>query len=484
MKGVYGTLLMYHIVLMKKIIKLLSGPILFVLIMLLIPNNTVPYAVKGAIGIFIWMSVWWITTPVDVAVTALLPIAVNALFGFVPMNSVISKYASDLVILLLGANIITITWEATGLNQRIALSVLSVIGPSMKSQITVWFVGSTIMSIFLPNVVVAATLTPIAMAMLKSVGKGIPKESLCAANILLAIAWGAGLGGFGSPLGGGMNLVSIGYIESITGTEYMYIDWVYKMMPFLIAITLGCLAYMVFMKSETKVLPGAKEYFKEEYSKLGKMSKEELLSAILFIVPVILAFTREFYKDILPALSSSYSFIVFAIIAFMLPGKINGRLITWKYTQPKLAWGLFYTLAGGLAMGVFITDSGASDMIAQIVTNSGISSTIILAGVFILLSTILSNISSNNAACAITIPIVISITKALNLNPIGYIYLTSIGGNCAFLLPTSTRALPVANGVEPKYMLKQGFALVGICFVITLIVGLLALKYWPFFLAA
>lgn len=464
----------------KDIIKILSGPVLFTLSLLLLPSNTFPWAVKGAIGLFLWMSAWWVTLPVGVAVTALLPIAVNAVFGFIPVKEIAPQYASDLVFLLLGADIITTTWDATNLNKRIALRALSAIGPSMKSQIAVWFIGSVIMSIFLPNIVVAATLTPIALSMLKSVGKDSPGKSLSAANILLAIAWGSGIGGFGSPLGGGMNLITIGYIEQITGVEYMYIDWVYKMMPILIIITLGSVLYMFRMESEATTLPGARDYFVREYKKLGDMTKEEKISGILFLVPVILAFTREFYKDLIPSLTSSYVFIVFAILAFVLPGKMNGKLLTWEYAQPKISWGLFYTLSGGLALGAMITQSGASDMIAGVVSNSNISGGLILIVIFIALGTLLANISSNNAACAIIIPIVISITQALNLNPIGYMYLASVGGNLAFLLPTSTRALPIAAGVSPSYMMKKGIMINLVCTVIAILLGLVMIQ-WPYF---
>lgn len=464
----------------KDIIKILSGPVLFGLSIILLPSSIFSWAVKGAIGLFLWMSTWWITLPVNVAVTALLPIAVNAVFGFIPLKEIVPQYASDLVFLLLGADIITTTWEATNLNKRISLRVLSTVGPSMKSQLAVWFIASTVMSIFLPNIVVAATLTPIALSMLSSVGKGDASESLSAANILLAIAWGAGIGGFGSPLGGGMNLITIGYIEQLTGVEYMYIDWVLKMMPILIVVTIGCVFYMFTMKSEATTLPGAKDYFEGEYKKLGKMTNAEILSGLLFLVPVILAFTRELYKDLLPSLTSSYVFIVFALLAFVLPGTIEGRLITWKYAQPKISWGLFYTLSGGLALGACITKSGASDMIANLVTNSGIQGGVLLLAVFIVLGTLLSNISSNNAACAIVIPIVISITQALNLNPIGYIYLASVGGNLAFLLPTATRALPIAAGVSPNYMMKKGLAINLVCIVLVIILGIFMIQ-WPFF---
>lgn len=440
----------------KTVLKLLSGPALFLITLCLIPESLMPYAVRGAVGLFLWMAAWWITIPVGVAVTSLLPIAVCAFFGFVPVGQIIPQYFSDLVVLLLGANILTLTWETTGLNRRIALKTLSLVGPSMKSQLAIWFTASTVMSIFLPNVVVGATLTPIALAMLKAVNKENPGEHLSAANILLAIAWGSGIGGFGSPLGGGMNLVVIGYLEELTGKEYMYTNWVKLMLPILIIITIGNILYMMTMKSETKTLPGAKEYFISEYKKLGKMGKTETLSLALFVIPVVMAFTRELWMSLIPSLTSSYVFILFAIAAFCLPGNCNGRLITWKFAQPKISWGLFYTLAGGLALGKVITTSGASDMLAQAVTNSGITNVTVLCIVFIILASVLANISSNNSACAITCPLVVSVMTAIGANPIPCLYMAAVGGNLAYLLPSATRAIPVDAGVTPSYMLKKG----------------------------
>lgn len=438
------------------VFKILSGPVLFLAALLLIPEAVMPYSVRGAVGLFLWMSAWWITIPVGVAVTALLPIVVCSVFGIVKVGDIIPQYFTDLIVLLIGADILTLTWQTTGLNRRIALRVLSLVGPSMKSQIAIWFIGSTVMSIFLPNVVVGACLTPIALAMLKAVNKENPGEHLSAANILLAIAWGAGIGGFGSPLGGGMNLVVIGYIEELTGTEYMYTTWVKLMLPILIVVTIGCVLYMFTMKSESKTLPGAQEYFISEYKKLGKMNRSEALSLWLFLIPVILAFTRELWKNLIPSWTSSYVFIVFAVAAFCLPGTCNGRLITWKFAQPKMSWGLFYTLAGGLALGKVITASGASAMLADLVSSSGISNTTLLCIVFIILASVLANISSNNSACAITCPLVVSVMGAMGANPIPYLYMAAVGGNLAFLLPSATRAIPVDAGVTPSYMLKKG----------------------------
>jgi len=94
----------------KRIIHLLMGPVLFALCALLLPSSVFETAAsRMAIGTVAWMAYWWVAAPVDYAVTAFLPIALNALFAMTEMSSVISNYASETILLLLGASILTVS---------------------------------------------------------------------------------------------------------------------------------------------------------------------------------------------------------------------------------------------------------------------------------------------------------------------------------------------------------------------------------------
>lgn len=97
-----------------------------------------------------------------------------------------------------------------------------------------------------------------------------------ATPILLAIVWGAGFGGFGSPLGSSSNLVAISYLEKLTGHEFMYVDWVIRFLPLLFIIMLLILAYLLHLPLPVKRLDGGKEYFRAAYDKLGPMSRGEI----------------------------------------------------------------------------------------------------------------------------------------------------------------------------------------------------------------
>ena len=80
---------------------------------------------------------------------------------------------------------------------------------------------SAALSSILPNAVVCATITPIAMSMLKYIKEDDISNSRIGSKLLLTIAYAAGLGGLASPLGGAMNLVTVDYLQQLTGQEYM-----------------------------------------------------------------------------------------------------------------------------------------------------------------------------------------------------------------------------------------------------------------------
>ena len=452
----------------SKLVHVIIGIILFIIGFALLPAHVFSLEGRLALATISVMIYWWITQPVHIAVTALLPIVVNSLFGIVPMSGVLAQYFSPTAVLLLGANIIVIAWIKTGLSKRIALRVLILIGTNVKKQILVWFIISTLLSMFLPNTVVAASLCPIAVAMFKSTsedGSG-PRERKTMFLILLAIVWGAGIGGFGTPLGGAMNLVAIGHIEAFTGAEYMYITWTLHMLPYLLILAAGTCIYLMFIRTDTKTLTGSRAYFNAEMKKIGPPNRGEFYALSLFCIAVLLAFTRPFYQDVLPDFKPYYAFLLLGMGAFFLNDEHKQRLLTWDYAVKNINWGLIILFAGGMAAGGLLVSTGAAEAIAGVLTAGKTGSMFVIIFIVIVLGMLLSNASSNTAATAILVPIVISIAAAKSVSPMPYVYIAAAACNCAFVLPTSIRAIPVGYGLEVGFMLKKGLAAVVVTLVL------------------
>lgn len=70
----------------RKKIWLILGPALFALSF--IPYGGLTQNVRLALGTVLWMGVWWVAMPVPPAITAFLPVVVNAVFALTDMSSI------------------------------------------------------------------------------------------------------------------------------------------------------------------------------------------------------------------------------------------------------------------------------------------------------------------------------------------------------------------------------------------------------------
>ncbi len=466
----------------KKTVNLLVGPVLFAFCCVFLPSSVFEtLSAKAAIGTVVWMAYWWVTRPIDLAVTAFIPVVVNAFIGMNKMSAVIANYSSETIILLFGSSILAVCMEITGLDKRIAAKFLGIIGENLRLQLVFWFVLSAVLSSVLPNAVVCATITPIAVSMLKFAGEGDIKNSKIGSKLLLYIAYGVGVGGLFSPLGGAMNLVTVDYLQQVTGQEYMYYSWVIHFLPIMAVLFISNILFMLRNVKKNDALPGSRDYFRCEYNKMDPVSKEEKRSLILFLTATVLSFTRSLYQSILPGLKPAYVFTACAVLSFLITDKNKERVLKWKTVQGKIVWELIFVFAGGLAAGTLINGSGAAEAIGKAVTAIGLKGGFMTVFIIIAVTLLLSDVTSNTATASVALPIVISIVKGLGLNPVPWIYIATIGVNLSYMLPTSIRAIPVGYGLEPKYMLKEGWKLSILVIILMTVTAYILLKYWPAF---
>lgn len=458
----------------------LLGPICFAAVLLLL-WPLCGYKQAAALAIAVWMGIWWVMRPVNIAVTALLPIPLNACLNLVPMNGIIANYFAEIVVLLLGSDLICMTWETTGLDKRMALRTLCCVGASVKQQIMVWLFASTFLSAVLPNVVVVAIMVPVAVAMLRFLGEEDISRSRLAVPILLAIVWGAGIGGFGSPLGGAANLVAISYIEQLTGREFMYGQWLIRFIPLLLLVMLLNLWILWRLPLSVRRLSGTHDYFQHMYDELGPMSKGEKQGLLLFVLAMVLAFIRPLYADMFPLLKPAYVFFTLGMVTFFLTDENGQELNTWTHAERTVMWGMLFLFAGGLALGKLITETGAANTIAGAITllplNGGLETML----VFTAFSAGLSEISSNTGAAAIAVPVVLSTTEHMGLNPVPFLLASIVGFNCAYIFPVSVRAIGVSYGLNPNALLKNGALLAVLTVVMVSIICYGLMLWWPLF---
>ncbi len=468
---------------MKKLLNVLLGPAVF-LLMIAFPLGGLEYTVRGAIGLLLWMLLWWIMQPVAPDVTALLPILISQLFGIAQTSSVLATYFNATVVLLLSANIITLAWSKWGFDRRLPLSIMIRVGNNPKKLIAMWFVLAVVLSSMVANAAVAAALFPIVLTTIKAVGiqDSQIKTSNYATAALLAVAWGSNVG-FGTPLGGAMNLVVVNLIEEYTGQEFMYIDWIVRCVPLVIFVGVPMLILLLSNKLEYKELPGTREALREELRKLGRMNRGEIASAALFVGAFVLSLARPLFQSFLPTLTANYIFLLAALLCFVLPGSPGEPVLKWGYAMPKIKWGVFLLIAGGTALGNIITSSGVGGMISEALAPIAGRNVLIAIIIFSVMGCFFSNIMTITGCAALIGPIIITTMSSLGYNPLPFLLLCYAACNISICLPSSGAgpAMVAGYGVDMKKMVKWGLKTVPLCLVSVILLGYLLYLLWPGF---
>lgn len=461
----------------------LGAPVVF-LLLALGPLATVPYPVRASIGLLVWMAWWWVASPVHLAVTGFLPLVVVALFDILPVETILPVYAAQLIFLLLGANVLATVWRRWGLDRRIALLSLMAIGTDTRRQIMAWFAVAALLSSVLPNAVVAATMMPIVLAMLRFIGIEAVRTSAFGSALLIAVAWGTSVGGAGTPLGGAHNLLAVQLLErDLLGREFLFTTWATRLLPLTLLVAGASLVFMRFaFRPEMRRVEGTREYFAQELRGLGPMSVPERWALALFAGATLLAFTRQIYAAALPGMTPAFVFLGLAIVSFLVRHK-GEPLLEWEYAQSHMVWGLIYLFAGGSALGQILNDTGTAQLVADRLTPLAGDGGFVAIAVFSLLTVVITQVTSNTAAVAIVVPLTITTFQGLGLNPIPFVYVVAAVANYGLMLPSSSAgpAIAAGYGVDLKAMFWWGLWLTALNWGLLVGIGYVLASTWAGF---
>lgn len=458
----------------KKDINIGIGLLLFLLVFFL-SSSILNQSQSAALGTLSLMAYWWVTMCLPVGITAFMPIVVNAIFSVIDMNQLLANYGSETVMLLLGSSMIAYSFEKTSLDKRISLHVVSRIGVSIKGQITVWFLLAVFLSLFIPKTVAAAILLPIAVSMLKYLKEDDfsgQNGHIAGAAILSAIVWGVGIGGTATPLGGSMNLVGISYIETLLGREYLFAEWTSFFAPLTCLLALLCWIVILLETNTKSDLYGSKAYFKKQLAAYHAISKQEIVCLSIFLVVILCSFSREFYATILPNLKPAFVFLIGGLLT-MIISVDKKKICTWHEMESHLLWGTVFMFAGGMALGQMIADSGITDVIATALIEANITNPSLLLVIMVGFTILVSELSNDTSAAAISVPLTISIFSGIGENPFPFVLVICLAFNSSFMLPTTFRSLAVGYGLSSKYLLKKGALLTLITWAFISIIGIL-----------
>ena len=435
-----------------KNIGLVSGPLSFILVILFFHPEGLTLQANAIIASTVWMAIWWITEAIPISVTALLPIILFPLTGGLELSETTASYGHKYVFLYLGGFIIAIAMQKWNLHKRIALNIISLIGTNVVKIILGFMVATAFLSMWISNTATAVMMLPIAMAIvdqLKDNPDTIENENkIFGKALMLGIAYSASIGGISTLIGTPPNLILAGVVEETFGYEITFSTWFKFGFPISLILLFLCWKYLtgIAFKFEQKSFPGGIKEIKKQLQKIGKISYEEKLVALIFTLTAIAWVTRDILKLIIPVIDDTIIVMISALIIFLLPtNDKKRRLINWEEAS-KLPWGILLLFGGGMALASGFKESGLALWIGtQMTLLDGINLFLLL---FVLIASVnfLTEITSNLATTAMLLPILYPMAMTIDVHPFILMVSAAVAASCAFMLPVATPPNAVVFG--------------------------------------
>jgi sodium-dependent dicarboxylate transporter 2/3/5 len=441
-----------------------AGPVLAVLTYAALPEVytnasgetvEVTRAACATAGVAAWMAVWWLTEAIEIYATALLPLVLLPLLGATSMKAAAAPYAHDLIFLFMGGFLIGLTMERWGLQRRLALTTLGLAGDRPAGIVAAFLGVTALLSMWVSNTATAVMMLPVGLSVIELVDRQIGGESrearatrrnfaLC---LLLAIAYGASIGGIGTPVGTPPNLFLVSFMKANLGREVSFVRWMGVALP-LIAVFLPITWWMltrVLYPIRIRRIEGSAALVRRSLADLGPMGPGERVTLAVFALAAGLWVTRPLLMQLevgglrpLAGLSDAGIAMLAALLLFVTPVTRGGSFALDWPTAVRLPWGILVLFGGGLSLAATIQAVGLGELIgAQAVALAGTPTWLIVAGV-VTAMVFLTELTSNTATTATLIPILAALAPGLGVAPELLIVPAAIAASCAFMLPVAT----------------------------------------------
>jgi solute carrier family 13 (sodium-dependent dicarboxylate transporter), member 2/3/5 len=466
----------------RQLVGLFLGLGVFLLFLLLPPPAGMEAKAWRMAAVTTLMAVWWVSEAVHPSVTALVPLAVFPFLHILTPQQVSQAYADHVIFLFLGGFVIALAIEKSHLHYRIALQVLNRVGASPQSLTLGIMVTTAAISMWVSNVATTLIMLPIALAILEhAASQGYDTKKGFGTALMLMIAYGASIGGVGTPVGTPPNVIFLGAFSKLfpEAPPVGFLQWMLFGVPVVVLLTLVTWAYLTYLAFpyHAEGWQADKQFIRTRLQALGPMSGDEKKVALLGATTALLwifrtdlplgGVTVPGWSGLLPppvTIQDSTVAMVMALLLFFIPAnRQNGKfLMDWE-TAERLPWGVLILLGGGLALAEGVEKTGLASWLGSQLSSLGQLSPLGVIFFVTLLTAWVTEFASNTATTTLMMPILAATASALSMDPLLLMVPATFAASiCNFMLPSATgpNAIVFTSGhVTVPQMVRAGIGL-------------------------
>ena len=404
------------------------------------------------------MAIWWLTEAVPIYWTACVPLLLwPAARVFGPdlgenLRQTARAYLDPYIFLFAGGMAIAAAMQQWDLHRRIALGIMRRIGSDPRRLLAGTLLATAFISLWISNTATATMMVPIGIALIAQIEEqtGRPRLRHYGMAIMLAIAYGANVGGIGTKIGTAPNAQFSGFMERL-GVSISFLQFLAVGLPFVL-LFLPVVYGMLWRIGRGDGLTGevGAEVIAGELARLGRVKRPERVVLGVFLAAAALWIAGKWLTEVLRPhvhafeLSSAHvegGTAMLAALALLLwrmrpaPGLPRRQVLGFRALK-RVPWETLLLLGGGFAMAAAIQKSGLSDWMGQrllAVRDLPGFGQVLLASLAVVA---LSAVASNTATIAVML-VVLKDAVAPELVTTT-LFAATIACSCDFALPAGT----------------------------------------------
>ncbi|WP_340103616.1 SLC13 family permease [Rhodohalobacter sp. 8-1] len=427
-----------------------------------------------AMSIFLLAAIFWMFETIPIYSTSILVIFSQVLLlsaeGIIDYSSVaeydpqsytqfIGTLANPIIILFLGGFVLADAAVKYDFDKNLTRILLRPFGTRTATIMLGLMAVTAALSAFMSNTATTAMMITVIIPIIAKMDAGDPARI----GVALSVPFAANIGGIATPIGTPPNAVVIAALNQ-QGLSVAFGSWMLYALP--LAVVMLIVAWQVLLRLH----PPATEFVALDMDSKLQTSTHAILLYVTFGITVLLWVTEGFHG------------IKSSIVALLPVVVLTLSSAFGKQDIRKLPWEVLWLIAGGIALGISMKDTGLASWLVGGIAWGDLSSIMVLV-VFGAVALIMSNFLSNTVTASLLIPLALTLVTSGALEGVfGMLMIglvIALSASFAMILPISTppNAIAESTGVlKTKHMLLSGsiIGIIGLALIL-----LLSVFYWP-----
>jgi anion transporter len=378
------------------------------------------------------------------------------LFGIVSPQEALVGFSNEGVMTIAALFVIVSSIQHSSLLHMSARLIFGTAKTLSSAVGRMMFLVSTL-SAFFNNTPLVALFMPIVKSWARHHGYPVSK-------LLIPLSYAAILGGMCTLIGTSTNLV-VSSLLKMYGHQGLSM---FELALVGIPCSIVGLLYMIFIGG--KLLPKNPSDNKLLVTSYVREEKKHIFFECLPIL-IVIAMILSVSIGILPMVTASFTAAGILLIT---------RCTSLQKARKAIEWNIILLIGSAFGIAKALETTGAAELVATfaMIYIEGLGPYAVLAAIY-LITSLLTEMITNNATAALVFPIMISITNHLALNPEPFAIAIAIAASASFATPIGYQTnLMVYGSGEYKFVdfLKIGLPLNIICMVVSILVIPI---FWP-----